>query len=64
VWGNLPVDDVAESIPFTAPVDRGCKTMADLVIDRFRRIPCEGETVDLPTLTLEIVSVQQGVVVS
>ena len=62
VSGNKPVDDVAEIIPLAAPRDRGYKTMAGLVIDRLRHIPWEGEKVDLPALTIEVVSVQQGVV--
>jgi putative hemolysin len=62
VSGNKPVDDVAETLPLAAPIDRGYKTMAGLVIDRLRRIPNEGETIDLPTLTIEVISVQQGVV--
>jgi putative hemolysin len=62
VSGNKPVDDVDEIIPLAAPSDRRYKTMAGLVIDRLRHIPCEGETVDLPALTIEVVSVQQGVV--
>jgi hypothetical protein len=32
------------------------------VIDQLRRIPCEGENLDLPTLTIEIVRGQQGIV--
>jgi putative hemolysin len=62
VSGNKPVDDVAEIIPLTASTDRGYKTMAGLVIDRLRRIPYEGETIDLPAVTIEVVAVQQGVV--
>jgi Transporter associated domain len=48
VSGNLPVDDVAETVLFTAPIDRGYKAMAGIVIDQLRHIPCEGETVSLP----------------
>jgi putative hemolysin len=63
VSGNKPVDDVAETVPLTAPpTDRVYKTMAGLVIDRLRRIPCEGETIELPAFTIEVVSVHQGVV--
>jgi magnesium and cobalt exporter, CNNM family len=62
VSGNKPVDDVAEAIPLNAPTDRIYKTMAGLVIDRLRRIPYEGETIELPGLMIEVVSVQQGVV--
>jgi putative hemolysin len=62
VSGNLPVDDVAETVAFTAPIDRGYKTMAGLVIDQLRHIPCEGETVNLPSLKIEVVSVDHGVV--
>jgi len=62
VSGNQPVDDVAETLPLAVPSDRRYKTMAGFVIDRLRRIPHEGETIDLPTLTIEVVSVQQGVV--
>jgi Mg2+/Co2+ transporter CorB len=36
--------------------------MAGLVIDRLQRLPYEGETLNLPALTIEFVSVQQGVV--
>lgn len=59
---NKPVDGVAETVPLAAPTDRGYKTMAGLVIDRLRRIPCEGETIDLSDLTIEVVSVKRGVV--
>jgi putative hemolysin len=62
VSGNKPVDDVAEAVPLGALNDRDDKTMAGLVIDRLRRIPYEGETVDLPALTVEVVNVQHGVV--
>jgi len=62
VSGSEPVDDVAEILPLAAPVDRGYKTMAGLVIDRLRRIPCEGDTVDLPALTIEVISVRRGAV--
>lgn len=62
VSGSEPVDDVAEIVPLTAPTARGYKTMAGLVIDRLRRIPCEGDTVDLPALTIEVVSVRRGAV--
>jgi putative hemolysin len=51
ISGNLPVDDVVDTIPFTTPTDRGYKTTAGLVVDRLRRIPFAGETVDLPSLT-------------
>lgn len=60
--GSQPVDDVAETRPLATPINRSYKTMSGLVIDRLWRIPYEGKTVDLPALTIEVVSVQQGVV--
>jgi CBS domain containing-hemolysin-like protein len=33
-----------------------------LVIDRLRRIPREGETIDLPALRIEVVQVEQGAI--
>ena len=60
--GNKPVDDVAETIPIAVPSIRDYKTIAGLVIDRLRRIPREGETVELLGLRSKFVSVQQGVV--
>jgi putative hemolysin len=61
VSGNKPVDDIAETIPLTLSTNRVYKTMAGLVIDRLRRIPYEGETIELPGFMIEVVNVQQGV---
>ena len=58
VSGNKPVDDIVETISIAVPPDRHYKTMVGLLIDRLRRIPHEGETVDLPALTIEVVSVE------
>ncbi|TFV80288.1 hypothetical protein E4K64_00150 [Bradyrhizobium frederickii] len=36
--------------------------MAGLVIDRLRRLPREGELLDLPGMRIELVSVDQGAI--
>ena len=62
VPGNQPVDDCVEARILPAPAARGYKTMAGLVLDSLRRIPREGEMIDLPTLRVEVVSVEHGTV--
>jgi len=62
VPGDKPVDDVAEALPLAAPIARGYKTMAGLVIDRLRRIPQEGEAIDLPAIRIEVVSIERGTI--
>jgi len=62
VPGDKPVDDVAEALPLAAPVARGYKTMAGLVIDRLRRIPQQGEAIDLPALRIEVASIERGTI--
>ena len=59
---DQPVDDIVEALLLAAPVGRNYKTLAALVIDRLRRIPREGEVIELPTLRIEVVGVEQGAV--
>ena len=62
IAASQPVDDVAEVIALTEPINRRYKTMAGLVIDHLRRIPREGEALNLPALRIEVVSVEQGTI--
>jgi putative hemolysin len=62
VPGEQPVDDIVEALLLPAPLARNYKTMAGLVTDRLRRIPREGEVIELPTLRIEVISIQQGAV--
>lgn len=62
VPGEQPVDDIVEALLLPAPVARHYKTMAGLVIDRLRRIPHQGEIIELPTLRIEVISIEQGAV--
>ncbi len=62
VPGEQPVDDIVEALLLPAPDARNYKTMAGLVIDRLRRLPLEGEVVELPTLQIEIISIEGGTV--
>jgi putative hemolysin len=60
--GDQPVDDIVEAQLLPAPVARSYKTMAGLVTDRLRRIPVEGEIIDLPSIRIEVIGVRQGAV--
>ena len=62
VAGAQPVDDIAQILPLSLPAGRGYKTMAGRVLDHLRRLPEEGEVVELASLRIEVVSVQQGTV--
>jgi putative hemolysin len=62
VSGDQPVDDIIEALLLPAPVGRNYKTMAGLIINRLRRIPDEGEIIELPTLRIEVISIEQGAV--
>jgi putative hemolysin len=57
-----PLDDLADVFAFNEPATRTYKTVGGLVIDRLRRIPREGETIDLPALRIEVVQVEQGAI--
>jgi putative hemolysin len=62
VPGKQPVDDLVEALLLPAPVARNYKTMAGLVMDRLRRIPHQGEVIELPTLRIEVISIEQGAI--
>ena len=51
---------IAEVFAITEPAARTYKTLGGLVIDRLRRLPREGESIDLPGLRIEVVHVEQG----
>jgi putative hemolysin len=62
VPGGQPVDDIVEALLLPAPLVRNYKTMAGLVIDRLRRIPHEGEVIQLETLRIEVISNEKGTI--
>jgi putative hemolysin len=62
VSAQKPLDDIAEVFAFDEPATRTYKTLGGLVIDRLRRIPREGETINLPALRIEVVQVEQGAI--
>jgi putative hemolysin len=62
VPGGQPVDDIVEALLLPAPLVRNYKTMAGLVIDRLRRIPHEGEVIQLETLRIEVISIEKGTI--
>jgi putative hemolysin len=62
VPGDQPVDDIVEALLLPSPVARTYKTMAGLVTARLRRLPHEGEVIELPTLRIEVISIEQGAV--
>jgi putative hemolysin len=57
-----PLDDLAEVFAINEPGTRNYKTLSGFVIDRLRRIPQEGETIDLPALRIEVVHVERGAI--
>ena len=62
VSAQKPLDDIAEAFALNEPAARTYKSLGGLVIDRLRRLPCEGETVDLPALRIEVIHVEQGAI--
>jgi putative hemolysin len=58
--GGYPVDDLVEAMLLPKPAEQTYKTVAGLVLDHLRRLPNQGEIVDLPTLRIEVVSVKHG----
>ena len=62
VEGTQPIDDIAEILPIPLPADRTYKTVAGFVLAQLRYLPRAGETIEMPTLHIEIVRVEAGVV--
>jgi putative hemolysin len=55
-----PADEIAEEFGLRDIVGPDYKTMAGLVTERLRRLPAEGDTIDLQSLRIEVVSVKRG----
>jgi putative hemolysin len=53
--GSMPADEMAEQLAITLPEDRDYETVAGLVIDRLKRLPEVGETIDALGWRFEIV---------
>jgi putative hemolysin len=60
VSGGYPVDDLVEAKLLPKLANQTYKTVAGLVLEHLRRLPVQGEVIDLPSLRIEVVSVAHG----
>ncbi|AXC09995.1 Magnesium and cobalt efflux protein CorC [Acidisarcina polymorpha] len=58
--GGYPIDDLVEASLLPKPKQQSYKTVAGLVIDQLHRLPAQGETVEISTLRVDVISVGRG----
>ena len=64
VAGVEPLDHVAEIFALQEPTTPTYKTLGGFVIDQPRRIPDDGDSIELPVLRIEVTQVERGAIMA